>query len=78
MPADDTTLTAPAHLVEARNGVSYAYRCFGRPAAGVPPLTMLQHFRGLTVVAPDQRECELCDKPRTGTTPPSWPGTWLR
>lgn len=46
MPADDTALTAPNQSVQARNGVSYAYRRFGRPAAGVPPLAMLQHFRG--------------------------------
>jgi pimeloyl-ACP methyl ester carboxylesterase len=46
MPADDTALTAPTQLVEARNGVSYAYRRFGRPAVGVPPVTMLQHYRG--------------------------------
>jgi pimeloyl-ACP methyl ester carboxylesterase len=46
MPADDTALTAPNQSVPARNGVTYAYRRFGRPNAGVPPLVMLQHFRG--------------------------------
>jgi carbonic anhydrase len=38
MPADDTALTAPNQSVPARNGVSYAYRRFGRPDSGVPPL----------------------------------------
>jgi len=46
MPADDTALTAPNQSVQARNGVSYAYRRFGHQAAAVPPLVMLQHFRG--------------------------------
>jgi hypothetical protein len=46
MPADDTALTAPNQSVQARNGVSYAHRRFGHPAAGVLPLVILQHFRG--------------------------------
>ena len=46
MPADGTALTAPNQSVPARNGVTYAHRRFGRPNAGVPPLVMLQHFRG--------------------------------
>ena len=46
MPADDGALITPNQTVSARNGVAYAYRRFGHPAAGVPPLVMLQHFRG--------------------------------
>ena len=38
MPADDTALTAPNQSVPAHNGVSYAYRRFGRPDSGAPPL----------------------------------------
>jgi pimeloyl-ACP methyl ester carboxylesterase len=46
MSAGDIALTAPNQAVEARNGVSYAYRRFGAPSPGVLPLVMLQHFRG--------------------------------
>jgi hypothetical protein len=42
MPADDTALTAPNQSVPARDGVTYAYRRFGRPNAGVPLLVMFQ------------------------------------
>ena len=44
--SSDIALNAPNQSVEARNGVSYAYRRFGFPSVGVPPLVMLQHFRG--------------------------------
>ena len=46
MPADDNAQTTPNRAVQARNGVTYAYRRFGNAAAGDPPLVMLQHFRG--------------------------------
>jgi len=46
MPADDTALTTPNRSVQASNGVTHAYRRFGNPAAGEPPLVMLTHFRG--------------------------------
>ncbi|WP_189717839.1 alpha/beta fold hydrolase [Streptomyces phaeofaciens] len=36
---------ASNHLVEASNGVRYAYRRCG-PSGDLPPLLMLQHFRG--------------------------------
>jgi pimeloyl-ACP methyl ester carboxylesterase len=39
-------LTAPNLTVEATNGVTYAYRRFGRSDDGCPPLLFLQHFRG--------------------------------
>ncbi|OKI49263.1 alpha/beta fold hydrolase [Micromonospora sp. CB01531] len=39
-------LTAPIITVEAANGVTYAYRRFGRSDAPWPPLLFLQHFRG--------------------------------
>jgi hypothetical protein len=35
MSAGDIALTAPNQAVEARNGVSYAYRWFGAPSPGV-------------------------------------------
>jgi pimeloyl-ACP methyl ester carboxylesterase len=41
-----TQLTAPNQTVEARNGVSYAYRRLGDPSSSAPPLVWLQHFRG--------------------------------
>jgi pimeloyl-ACP methyl ester carboxylesterase len=46
---DSTTvgqLTAPNLSIDADNGVSYAYRRFGRAGASSPPLLFLQHFRG--------------------------------
>jgi hypothetical protein len=39
-----TAANAPTQLVEARNGVRYAYRRFGD--AGNVPLVLMQHFRG--------------------------------
>jgi pimeloyl-ACP methyl ester carboxylesterase len=39
-----TAANAPTQLVEARNGVRYAYRRFGD--AGDVPLVLMQHFRG--------------------------------
>src|SRR5258707_15334420 len=44
--SSDVALTAQNQSVKARNGVTYAYRRFGPPSPGVPPLVMLQHFRG--------------------------------
>ena len=44
--AGPSQLTAPTELVEASNGVAYAYRRFGRESAGDPPVVFLQHFRG--------------------------------
>jgi pimeloyl-ACP methyl ester carboxylesterase len=44
--SSDISLSAPNRSVEARNGVRFAHRRFGTPSAGVPPLVMLQHFRG--------------------------------
>jgi pimeloyl-ACP methyl ester carboxylesterase len=39
-------LTAPNLFVEADNGITYAYRRFGRAEVGRSPLLFLQHFRG--------------------------------
>ena len=39
-----TALTAPTQFARAADGVTYAYRRFGK--AGDVPLLMLQHFRG--------------------------------
>jgi pimeloyl-ACP methyl ester carboxylesterase len=44
--AELTQLTAPTLTVEAPNGVTYAYRRFGRSESDSPPLLFLQHFRG--------------------------------
>ena len=46
MTSGETAVTTPNQSVQAANGVTYAYRRFGRATAGVPPLVMLQHFRG--------------------------------
>jgi pimeloyl-ACP methyl ester carboxylesterase len=46
MSASDIVLKAPNQLVDAGNGVTYAYRRFGAASPGVLPLVMLQHFRG--------------------------------
>ena len=39
-------LTAENLSIGADNGITYAYRRFGRAAAGRTPLVFLQHFRG--------------------------------
>jgi pimeloyl-ACP methyl ester carboxylesterase len=44
--APPTQLTAPTFTIAADNGVTFAYRRFGQPAAQQPPLLLLQHFRG--------------------------------
>src|SRR5258708_7646139 len=46
MSASDIVLKAPNKYVKSANGVPYAYRGFGAASPGVPPLVMLQHFRG--------------------------------
>ena len=42
----DTQLTAPNRTITAANGVTYAYRRFGKTDGQAPPLVCLQHFRG--------------------------------
>ena len=63
MPADNQALMAPNQLIQAPDGVTYAYRRFGDAGAGRLPLVMLQHFRGnlddwdpllLDTLAPDR------------------------
>jgi pimeloyl-ACP methyl ester carboxylesterase len=39
-------MTAENLIIEAGNGVKYAYRRFGFSSSGYPPLVLLQHFRG--------------------------------
>jgi pimeloyl-ACP methyl ester carboxylesterase len=39
-------LTAENLSIEARNGITYAYRRFGNVEESQPPLVFLQHFRG--------------------------------
>jgi pimeloyl-ACP methyl ester carboxylesterase len=41
-----TQLTAPNLTIDGANGVTYAYRRFGRTETQAPPLVFLQHFRG--------------------------------
>jgi pimeloyl-ACP methyl ester carboxylesterase len=43
--SDDKQSTADNRLIEAANGITYAYRRFGT-ARSSPPLVFLQHFRG--------------------------------
>jgi pimeloyl-ACP methyl ester carboxylesterase len=38
--------TGPNQSVESAAGVRFAYRCLGAPSSQVPPLVLLQHFRG--------------------------------
>jgi pimeloyl-ACP methyl ester carboxylesterase len=42
----ESQLTARNRTIEASNGVTYAYRCFGERSTDTPPLVLLQHFRG--------------------------------
>jgi pimeloyl-ACP methyl ester carboxylesterase len=46
MTSEETAVTTPNQTVAAPDGVTYAYRRFGTATAGIPPLVMLQHFRG--------------------------------
>jgi pimeloyl-ACP methyl ester carboxylesterase len=41
-----TSISAPNLAVDAPDGIRYAYRRFGNTAADVPPLLLLQRFRG--------------------------------
>jgi pimeloyl-ACP methyl ester carboxylesterase len=78
-----SNITAPTRTVEAANGVRYAYRRFGDPAAAAPPLVLLQHFRGnldnwdpaLVDALAAHREVVIFDNAgigrSTGTTPRS-------
>jgi pimeloyl-ACP methyl ester carboxylesterase len=50
-----TALTAPTRLVQAGNGVRYAYRRFGNQDS--VPLVLMQHFRG----SMDNWDTELLD-----------------
>src|SRR3954464_14623829 len=68
-----THQTAPTEFVEA-DGVTYAYRRFGRPSA--VPLVLLQHFRGnldnwdpaFTDALAADREIILVDAPGVGAS----------
>ncbi len=46
MSAQPTAVTAKNQFVQGANGVRYAYRRLGAASASVPPLVLLQHFRG--------------------------------
>lgn len=41
----DTHVTAPTRWIDV-NGASFAYRRWGNPTTGQPPMLFLQHFRG--------------------------------
>ncbi len=43
---EHSQLTAPNLMVDAANGVTFAYRRFGASDGRCPPLLFLQHFRG--------------------------------
>ena len=43
---NESARTVRTQFVEAANGVTYAYRQLGTTRNGIPPLVMLQHFRG--------------------------------
>jgi len=76
-------LTAPNLRIEAANGVTYAYRRFGKSSPGVLPLVCFIHFRGnldnwdpnLVDTIAKQREVILVDNAgvggSTGTVPSS-------
>ncbi|MFY0584188.1 alpha/beta fold hydrolase [Cystobacter fuscus] len=46
MSAPSTAVTAKNQFVQGTNGVRYAYRRLGTASSSVPPLVLLQHFRG--------------------------------
>jgi hypothetical protein len=46
MSGSSNAIAEPNFSVPALNAVTYAYRRFGNPAPGTPPLVMLPHFRG--------------------------------
>ena len=62
-------LSAPTRFIKAANGIFYAYRRFG--SSSIPPLMLLQHYRGnldswdpqLVDTLADQREVILVDYP---------------
>jgi pimeloyl-ACP methyl ester carboxylesterase len=66
--------TAENRMVEAANGVTYAYRRFGSPENGAPPLLFLQHYRGnldnwdplLADTIAERREVVLLDNTGVG------------
>jgi hypothetical protein len=45
MLTTESQLTTPNRTVEAPNGVTYAYRRYGRADAGAPPLVLLQEIK---------------------------------
>ncbi|OJH37204.1 alpha/beta fold hydrolase [Cystobacter ferrugineus] len=45
-PTPVTAVTAKNQFVQGANGVRYAYRRLGAASPSVPPLVLLQHFRG--------------------------------
>ena len=45
-PPTESQLTTPNRVIEAANGVSYAYRRFGNTTTDAPPLVLFMHFRG--------------------------------
>jgi pimeloyl-ACP methyl ester carboxylesterase len=77
------SLTAENRLLVAEDGVTYAYRRFGDPDAGSPPLVFLQHFRGnldnwdplLVDALAARREVVLLDNAGVGLSSGSVPRT---
>src|SRR4051812_12550605 len=82
--AELTQVTAPNLTVDARNGITYAYRRYGDVERGVPPLLFLQHFRGnldnwdpmLVDAIASGREVLLLDNAGVGGSSGSTPRTF--
>jgi pimeloyl-ACP methyl ester carboxylesterase len=82
MLSTESQLTAPNRTVEAANGVTYAYRRLG-DATSVPPLVLLQHYRGnldnwdpaLVDALASMREVILFDNAGVGGSTGSTPRT---
>jgi pimeloyl-ACP methyl ester carboxylesterase len=82
MLSTESQLTAPTRTVEAANGVTFAHRRLGE-AAGVPPLVLLQHYRGnldnwdpaLVDALASMREVILVDNAGVGGSTGSTPRT---
>jgi pimeloyl-ACP methyl ester carboxylesterase len=82
-PTPVTAVTAKNQFVQGANGVRYAYRRLGTASASVPPLVLLQHFRGnldnwdpaLVDALSARREVILFDNAGVGLSNGSVPST---
>jgi pimeloyl-ACP methyl ester carboxylesterase len=82
--AELSQLTAPNEIIEAANGIAYAYRRFGNVERAAPPVLFLQHFRGnldnwdpaLVDAIATQREIILLDNAGVGGSSGTAPRTF--